>query len=222
MSDTATMHIDGASRGNPGPAAYAVVLARPGEPVVEEADTIGKATNNVAEYTALVEGLLLASELGVKKLSVFSDSELMVKQMRGEYKVKHPDILPLYQEAKQLAAGFSEFRIAHVRREQNARADQIGNEALDGKPRKRGQPAGEPGDVSPPEQQRTTPGGSRPPAPRETTTDAPVRDDALAILLSAAQTWAANGLKGLPVEAVWEQLWSVLEEGGVLKKKKAK
>ena len=104
MSDTATMHIDGAARGNPGPAAYAVVLARPGQPVVEEADTIGTATNNVAEYTALVEGLALAAELGVKRLAVFSDSELMVKQMNGEYRVKNPDLLPLYQEAKRLAA----------------------------------------------------------------------------------------------------------------------
>ena len=92
MSDTATMHIDGASRGNPGPAAYAVVLARPGLPVVEEADTIGTATNNVAEYTALVEGLTLAAELGVKTLQVFSDSELMVKQMNGEYRVKNDDL----------------------------------------------------------------------------------------------------------------------------------
>src|SRR6478735_8386779 len=99
MPEPATMHIDGASRGNPGRAAYAVVLARPGLPVVEEADTIGTATNNVAEYTALVEGLSLASELGVKKLAVFSDSELMVKQMNGEYRVKNPDLVDLYQEA---------------------------------------------------------------------------------------------------------------------------
>src|SRR6516164_806052 len=141
MSDTATMHIDGAARGNPGPAAYAIVLARPGLPGIEEADTIGKATNNVAEYTALIEGLELATELGVKKLAVFSDSELMVKQMRGEYRVKNEDLHPLYEEAKRLAASFVSFTITHVRREQNKRADEIGNEALDGRPRKRGQPA---------------------------------------------------------------------------------
>src|SRR5262245_10478069 len=117
MSDTATMHIDGAARGNPGPAAYAVVLQRPGREVVEEAETIGNATNNVAEYTALVEGLQLATELGVKKLAVFSDSELLVKQMRGEYRVKNEDLKPLYDEAKQLAAGFEKFVITHVRRE---------------------------------------------------------------------------------------------------------
>jgi len=215
MSDTATMHIDGASRGNPGPASYAVVLVRPGLPVVEEADVIGKATNNVAEYTALVQGLELAAELGVKKLSVFSDSELMVKQMNGEYKVKHPDMLPLYREAKQLLVAFEKFTITHVRREQNKRADEIGNDALDGRPRKRGQPLGEPGvsalGVSP-----------ATPTPSVTTTDANVRADAIAVLLSAAQAWSAQGLKAVPVEAVWEQLWSVLEDGNVLKKKKAK
>ncbi|MBA4191402.1 MAG: ribonuclease HI [Planctomycetaceae bacterium] len=218
MSDTATMHIDGASRGNPGPASYAVVLARPGEPVVEEADVIGKATNNVAEYTALVQGLELAAELGVKKLAVFSDSELMVKQMNGEYKVKHPDMIPLYQEAKQLLAAFEKFTITHVRREQNKRADEIGNDALDGRPRKRGQDPGEPG-VLAPGVSSVKPAA---PTPSVTTTDATVRADALVILQSAAQAWATQGLKAVPVEAVWEQLWSVLEDGHVLKKKKAK
>jgi ribonuclease HI len=218
MSDTATMYIDGAARGNPGPAAYAVVLQRPGQPDVEEAQTIGTATNNVAEYTALVEGLQLARELGVRKLAVLSDSELMVKQMNGEYRVKHEDLRPLYAEAKDLAAGFESFTIAHVRREKNKRADEIGNDALDGRPRRRGQPvvdeprAASAGAVSP----------ARPKPPAATVTDGAVRDDALAILLSAAQAWAAKGVAAVPVSAVWEQLWSVLEDGGVLKKKKAK
>src|SRR4051812_25908451 len=123
MSDTATMHIDGASRGNPGPAAYAIVLSRPGLPVVEEADTIGTASNNVAEYTALIEGLSLAAELGVKKLQVFSDSELMVKQMNGEYKVKNEDLRGLYQDACELRKRFEKVMLTHVRREQNKRAD---------------------------------------------------------------------------------------------------
>ncbi len=219
MSDTATMHIDGAARGNPGPAAYAIVLARPGLPIVEEADTIGKATNNVAEYTALVEGLALATELGVKKLAVFSDSELMVKQMKGEYRVKNEDLRPLYAEAKKLAAGFESLTITHVRREQNKRADEIGNDALDGKPRKRGQPAGEPAVGGEPGVLTPKLAG---PSRSVTTTDAAVRDDVLTILRSAAQAWAAKGLSAVPVEAIWDQLWSVLEEGGVLKKKKAK
>ena len=242
MSDTATMHIDGASRGNPGPAAYAVVLARPGMPVVEEADTIGTASNNVAEYTALVEGLSLAVELGVKKLNVFSDSELMVKQMSGAYKVKNEDLRPLYEEACKLRRQFEQITITHVRREQNTRADAIGNDALDGRPRKRGGPGG-PNPLPPfPEKEGgTEPSAVLSPSPLGggvgegffspfpsgrgaggSTSDAPIRADAIQCLADAAQHWAANGLKGLPPEAVWEQLWSLLDEAGVLKKKKAK
>jgi len=219
MSETATMHIDGASRGNPGAAAYAVVLARPGMPVVEEADTIGKATNNVAEYTALVEGLRLATELGVKKLSVFSDSELMVKQMKGEYRVKNPELLDLYNEAKKLATGFQGLTITHVRREQNARADAIGNDALDGKHRKRGASSF---DIEPNEKesQQSSTHPSSPRQPDQPLSDARVREEALAILRSTAEAWASRGLAAVPVESVWEQLWSVMEEAGVLKKPK--
>lgn len=222
MSDTATMHIDGAARGNPGPAAYAVVLARPGLPVVEEAQPIGKATNNVAEYTALVEGLQLAAELGVKKLAVFSDSELLVKQMNGEYRVKNEDLRPLYEEAKRLAALFDTFTITHVRREQNKRADQIGNDALDGLPRKRGEEPVRTLAVTAGEGAGQQASRDRKGAVATPVSDAAVRDNALAILRSAAQSWAAGGVGAIPVEAVWEQLWSVLEEGGVLKKRKAK
>ena len=203
MAETPTMHIDGAARGNPGPAAYAIVLSRPGEPVVERAETMGTATNNVAEYTALVEGLELAASLGVKRLAVFSDSELLVKQMNGEYRVKHPDLQPLYQEANRLKRQFDSVTITHVRRGQNARADALCNEALDGKA-----PAA-PAAASP-----------RPVAPKKPVTDAAVRDDALDVLRSAAQTWASRGTGAVPAEAVWEQLWSILEEGGVLKKAK--
>jgi ribonuclease HI len=221
MSDTATMHIDGASRGNPGPAAYAIVLARPGMPVVEEADTIGKATNNVAEYTALVEGLRLATELGVKKLSVFSDSELMVKQMDGLYRVKNPELLDLYNEAKRLAGNFEKLTITHVRREQNARADAIGNDALDGKPRKRGSPplaAEERKERANTSSSHRTSHQEREQAP----SDARVREEALMILRSTAEVWASRGPDAVPAEAVWEQLWSVMEEAGVLKKPKKK
>ncbi|HJZ55955.1 MAG TPA: ribonuclease HI family protein [Gemmataceae bacterium] len=207
MSDTPTMHIDGAARGNPGPAAYAVVLNRPGHPPVEEAQTIGTATNNVAEYTALVRGLELASALGLKRLAVFSDSELLVKQMNGEYRVKHPDLLPLYEEASRLRRGFDALSITHVRRAQNARADALCNVALDGQRKKR---------------EAATEKPSAPRSPQVTTSDAAVRDDAIAVLLSAAQAWASHGLGAVPVQAVWEQLWSILEEGGVLKTKKAK
>src|SRR5262245_20553967 len=214
MSDIATMHIDGASRGNPGKAAYAVVLARPGHPVVEEADTIGTASNNVAEYTALVEGLTLAAELGVKKLNIFSDSELMVKQMNGEYKVKNEDLRALYEEACRLRKEFEKVTIAHIRREQNQRADAIGNDALDGKPRKRGQPFIEPDPATLPAKTSALPR-----APKAPVDDSTVRADAIQCLADAARHWAANGTTGLPPAAVWEQLWSLLEEAGVLKKK---
>jgi ribonuclease HI len=212
MSDTATMHIDGAARGNPGPAAYAVVIARPGMPTVEEAETLGTATNNVAEYTALVRGLELAGELGLKKVNVFSDSELLVKQMSGEYRVKNADLQELYQEATRLRRGFDAVTITHVRREQNKRADALCNEALDGKRTAAGPTAA----AAPP------PPPARPAGPAKTVGDANVRADALLVLTSAAQAWAGRGLGAVPVEAVWEQLWSVLEDGGVLKTKKAK
>jgi len=219
MSDPATMHIDGASRGNPGKAAYAVVLTRPGLPVIEEADTIGTASNNVAEYTALVEGLSLAAEVGVKVLQVFSDSELMVKQMNGEYKVKNEDLRGLYEEACQLRKQFEKVTITHVRREQNKRADLIGNDALDGRPRRRGEPPppDEPTPVTHTREGTTT---TKPRPPKANVDDSAVRADAIQCLADAARHWAANGVTGLPPEAVWEQLWSLLDEAGVLKKKK--
>lgn len=196
----ATIHIDGGARGNPGPAAYAVVLERPGQPAVEESGTLGTATNNVAEYTALVNALHLAAELGLKRLDIYSDSELLVKQMAGEYRVKHPDLQPLHREAGELRKGFAEVRITHVRREQNRRADALYNAALDGKTKAPG-----------------TPPSPAAKAPAKAVADDRVRADALDVLRSAARAWADGAT--LPPEAVWEQLWSVLEEGGVLRKK---
>jgi ribonuclease HI len=234
MSQSATMYIDGASRGNPGPAAYAVVLTRPGQTVIEEADTIGTTTNNIAEYTALVEGLRLAAEFGVTHLQIYSDSELMVKQMNGQYKVKHFDLRPLYEEAQRRKEQFTSVTITHVRREQNKRADAIGNEALDGKPRKRGTIAEEsttPSASTHGKSERAVdpteslPGqgianGPLPPQPQANVTDVAIRADAVQCLRDAAKHWAANGMSGLPPEAVWDQLWSLLAEAGVLKKKK--
>jgi ribonuclease HI len=204
---SATMNIDGGSRGNPGPAAYAVVLSRPGHPVVEQADTLGTATNNVAEYTALVHGLKLAAELGVRQLAVLSDSELLVKQMNGDYRVKHPDLIDLYRQAVALSKQFDQITFTHVRREQNKRADFLCNEALDGRPRR----PGEPSPVKPAVKVKK---------PAAVVTDAAIRDDVLACLSAAANVWATHGLTALPPEQVWEQLWSILQEGGVLRKKK--
>ena len=132
---TLTIHTDGASRGNPGEAAFAYVIARDGQPPIEEADRLGRLTNNQAEYTALVRALEHALELGAEhQVVVHSDSELMVKQMSGRYAVKNADLRPLYEEARDLAREFQggvTFR--HVRRSLNSRADALCNEALDGK-----------------------------------------------------------------------------------------
>src|SRR5438309_3409907 len=104
-----TIHTDGASRGNPGAAAYAYVITRGGQLLVEEAGCLGELTNNQAEYTALVRALEHALELGPEhRVLVHSDSELMVKQMNGQYKVKHVDLRPLYEEARDLARQFRE------------------------------------------------------------------------------------------------------------------
>src|SRR5262249_16258260 len=125
---------DGASRGNPGPAAYAMVIERPGQPDYEEADCLGESTNNVAEYTALLNALERAEELGGKNLAIFSDSELLVKQMNGEYRVKSEELKPLFAEATERLKAFERVTIRHVRRDQNGRADALCNAALDGKP----------------------------------------------------------------------------------------
>lgn len=132
-SRTFEINIDGAARGNPGPAAFAYVIAHDGEPVLEEAGRLGTATNNVAEYTALVRALGRAAELGGKRLVVRSDSELLVKQMRGEYKVKNAALKELYDEAKELVAQFDTVTLQHVRREQNRQADKLCNDVLDGR-----------------------------------------------------------------------------------------
>ncbi len=128
-----TIHTDGASRGNPGAAAFAYVLQRDGQPTIEEAACVGRMTNNQAEYTALVRALQRALELGSDhELLIHSDSELIVKQMKGEYRVKDEGLRDLYEEARQLVRRFrGPVTIRHVRREQNARADQLCNEVLD-------------------------------------------------------------------------------------------
>jgi ribonuclease HI len=130
-----TIHTDGASRGNPGDAAFAYVIAREGQPPIEEGDCLGQMTNNQAEYTALVRALEHALELGSHhRVLLHSDSELMVKQMNGEYRVKNEDLRDLYEQACDLRDHFKGgVTIRHVRRAQNKRADELCNEALDGK-----------------------------------------------------------------------------------------
>ena len=125
-------NIDGAARGNPGPASYGVVIRDGrGELVAKLKKYIGRMTNNVAEYYGLIAALDYAETHGIRALRVESDSELMVKQMQGQYKVKSEDLRPLFERAKKMSQGFESFRIDHVYREQNREADALANEALD-------------------------------------------------------------------------------------------
>lgn len=125
------VNVDGGARGNPGPAAIGVVIRSGDEVVGEVSERIGEATNNVAEYRALLAGIASASELGATELELVGDSELVVRQVRGEYKVKNAGIKPLHAEVLAALEGFDSWTIEHVRREQNAEADALVNQALD-------------------------------------------------------------------------------------------
>lgn len=132
MSERLVVHVDGGARGNPGPAAIAAVLADADGTILDErSETIGRATNNVAEYSGLVAGLQKAAELGVRELDVVSDSELLVKQMQGEYRVKNEALKELWEEASDLERRFGRVRYTAVRRAHNELADRLVNEALD-------------------------------------------------------------------------------------------
>jgi len=125
-------NIDGGSRGNPGPAAYGVVIRDGrGEIVAKLKKYIGRMTNNVAEYYGLIAAMDYAQSHSIRVLHIESDSELLVKQMRGQYKVKSEDLRPLFERAKKMSQAFDSFRIEHVYREQNREADALANEALD-------------------------------------------------------------------------------------------
>ena len=126
------VHVDGGARGNPGPAAAAAVISTPdGEILDEVAETIGVATNNVAEYRALLLGLERARALGADEVEVVNDSELVAKQVTGAYKVKHPAMKPLHAQARRRSTAFERWSIRSVPRAQNADADALVNQALD-------------------------------------------------------------------------------------------
>jgi ribonuclease HI len=126
------VHVDGGARGNPGPAAIGVVVSEPDGTVVDEtAERIGSATNNVAEYRAVLKGIERARALGASEIELIGDSELVARQLTGAYKVKHPAMKPLHAEATAALAGFDRWRIRTVPRAQNARADALVNAALD-------------------------------------------------------------------------------------------
>lgn len=129
------MHVlveaDGGSRGNPGPAGYGAVVLRDGAVLAERFEFIGRATNNVAEYRGLIAGLEAASELIASSVEVRMDSKLVIEQMAGRWRVKHPDMIPLNKRATLLAAGFEKVRWTWIPREQNKRADALANAAMD-------------------------------------------------------------------------------------------
>jgi ribonuclease HI len=132
---TAAAHranIDGGSRGNPGPAAYGVIVRDPkGEIVARLKKYIGRMTNNVAEYYGLIAALDYVESQGIRALRIESDSELLVKQMKGLYKVRSEELAPLYERAKKMSAALDSFRIDHVYREHNREADALANQAMD-------------------------------------------------------------------------------------------
>jgi ribonuclease HI len=185
------IHTDGGARGNPGPAAYAYVIERPGQPAVEVAGRLGTATNNLAEYTALVRALEHARKLGARRLHVHSDSELLVKQMNGVYKVKHEGLRPLYEQAQQLCKQFESVKIQHVFREQNKHADRLYNEVLDG--------LRDDGETVTAEEE----------APAEG-----VRERVLACLRRHAAEWARGDASRPAPEAVCQEILDILEQGG--------
>jgi ribonuclease HI len=189
-----TIHTDGASRGNPGPAAFAFVIARDGEPAIEQAGRLPDTTNNQAEYTALVRALQHTLQLGPEqRVIVHSDSELIVKQMNGQYRVKDPGLRPLYEEADRLRRRFMHpVRFVHVRREANRRADELCNLALDGKLSR-----------------------MSPPTPPLRTSDQTMHQRAIALLTEAAADWARGNPAEPSPEAVWRRLWALMQEQGV-------
>jgi ribonuclease HI len=126
------LHVDGGARGNPGPAAIGVVVSDSGGQIVDElSERIGVATNNVAEYRAVLRGLERARELDASEIEVVGDSELVARQLAGAYKVKHPALKPLYEQAISALRGFDAWQVRSVPRAQNARADALVNAALD-------------------------------------------------------------------------------------------
>lgn len=130
--EAAVLWSDGAARGNPGPAGSGAILKTPsGEVLAAESRYLGHTTNNVAEYRALLMGLERALALGVRKLEVRADSELLIKQLRGEYRVKNQGLKPLFAEAKALLSRFDSYQLTHVRRELNSEADQLANVGVD-------------------------------------------------------------------------------------------
>ncbi|MFH1683257.1 MAG: ribonuclease HI family protein [Candidatus Margulisiibacteriota bacterium] len=127
------IYVDGAARGNPGPAGIGIAIKKGNKTVKEIAAYIGETTNNVAEYSALIRGLEESIKLKAKKVECFSDSELIVKQINGEYRVKNEGLIPLFHHACSLIKKFKTFSISHIAREKNKHADKLANQGIDDK-----------------------------------------------------------------------------------------
>jgi ribonuclease HI len=134
VSRTLTMFIDGACKGNPGAAAIGVVIKEDGKTIREISEAIGEATNNIAEYSALICALEQAQKLKASHLKIFTDSELLAKQITGHYQIKNEKLLLLYQQATNLAQGFKQIDVQHIPREENKDADRLASLAI--KPKK--------------------------------------------------------------------------------------
>jgi ribonuclease HI len=193
--------IDGASRGNPGDAAYAVVIQRPSLPDYEECDRLGMTTNNVAEYSALLRALERAEQLGGRRLAIFSDSELLVKQMNGEYRVKNEELKELHTQATARVARFDRVDLTHVRRDQNARADALCNAALDGRPVRP-----EVADAAAVQSTELT----------NSSSSDDLRRRVLHCLEKSAAAWAKSGDAANPSpETVWREIWGILTASAI-------
>lgn len=167
-----TAHCDGGSRGNPGPAGFGVFIQGPdGQALAELSEFLGRATNNIAEYKALLAALDFALSSGHPRLRVVADSELMVRQIQGRYKVNSPDLRPLYDEAKRRIARLDAFRIEHVLRGKNKEADRLANLAMDKGTRRPG--TSRPGDASSSSPLHPTPPVRPEPATRSARQSAP-------------------------------------------------
>jgi ribonuclease HI len=198
QSSVLTIHTDGAARGNPGPAAFAYVIDLPDGSVIEDAGRLGRMTNNQAEYLGLVRALEHALQLGAHhRLIIQSDSELMVKQMNGEYQVRNDELRGLYDQAKKLRGCFPSVVIRHVRRAQNKHADRLCNEALDGLRDAQHEPA------------LKAELGKRPAAKDSET--ATLNSEAVACLRAAAVGWAQGNPNNPEPAAVWKELRELIK-----------
>jgi ribonuclease HI len=203
------IHTDGAARGNPGPAAYAYTIAGSQDSVIEEAGCLGTMTNNQAEYIALVKALEHAKQLGTHHhLRIHSDSELLVKQMNGQYRVKDTKLQDYYKQAVALVGLFDDVHIRHVRRSENSQADRLCNLALDGErrgARRQHVVVEKPAGATPSSGVRSaTPSVSR---------DAKTRGRVLECLKHAAGKWAKGDAADPPPESVLDDIWNILAEG---------